>query len=313
MSRRVLLLVNRRKPDADAAAATVRAAVTAHGRLIAEQDADDTAATTAARDADLIVVLGGDGTLLAAARRLAPADRPMLGVNLGKLGFLAEFDAHDVSALGATLFGSEPLATRRVHLLHAEHFPARRAVQAGPVFSESALNEVVITAGPPFRMIVLSLRIDGEAGPTVAGDGLIISTPAGSTAYNAAAGGPIVAPDVEAMVITPIAAHSLSFRPIVVRADAVIEVLMRRVNAPPPARADSPVADPPRNLPSGRDAWGTTLVLDGQVSTSLGAGDRVRVTRGDHAVTFVRHPTRSYWSTLTGKMGWAAAPGLREP
>jgi NAD+ kinase len=129
----------------------------------------------------------------------------------------------------------------------------------------------------------------------VSGDGMIVSTPTGSTAYNVSAGGPIVGPGVDAMTITPIAAHSLSFRPIVVGADSRVELLMLRVNA---GRADG-------------QATGTTLVMDGQVSTPLAAGDRITLTRDARPVYFVRNPLGGYWRTLIDKMHWAASPRLR--
>jgi NAD+ kinase len=139
------------------------------------------------------------------------------------------------------------------------------------------------------------MRINSEDGPTVSGDGLIVSTPTGSTAYNVAAGGPIVAPDVPALVITPIAAHSLSFRPIVVSADARIELTMLRVNR------------------GGTFASaGTMLVLDGQVGAPLSEGDRVVVSLDSRPVRFVRNPRGGYWNTLTEKMRWAEAPRTRE-
>jgi NAD+ kinase len=141
-------------------------------------------------------------------------------------------------------------------------------------------------------MISIAMRIDGAEGPTVSGDGIIVSTPTGSTAYNVSAGGPIVAPEVDAMVITPIAAHSLSFRPIVVGAGSRIELEMLQVNA--------------------QDGTGTSLVLDGQVRSPLRRGDRVLIARDGPEVRFVRNPRAGYWSTLIDKMQWAVPPRLRE-
>lgn len=289
MGRSVLLLVNREKPDAVAAVEEVRRLISAHGRLAAEVDAVVGAPLKEGSGADVVVVLGGDGSLLSQTRRCAALGLPLLGVNLGKLGFLAEFDLKALREQAPTLFGSGPLPIREDFLLHAE---VARNGRADPVLSSAALNECVITAGPPFRMISLSMRIDGEEGPTVSGDGLIVSTPTGSTAYNVSAGGPIVAPSAGAMVITPIAAHSLSFRPIVVPASARIELTMLRVNTP-------------------RDGLGTILVLDGQVGAPLAAGDRISIARDARTAKFVRNLSRSYWSTLTEKMGWAAPPKLR--
>jgi NAD+ kinase len=162
--------------------------------------------------------------------------------------------------------------------------------QAKPRLSDTALNECVVTSGPPYRMIALSVSINGEAGPTFSGDGLIVSTPTGSTAYNVSAGGPIVSPDTDALVITPIAAHSLAFRPIVVAGSSDIEATMLRGNA-----------------------GGTALVLDGHVVATLGEGDRVRVGREGPPIRFVRNPRGSYWTTLIEKLNWAIPPRLRNP
>jgi NAD+ kinase len=289
MPRSALLSVNTKKPDAARAAADVRALIERHGRLAAQIDAAPGPPFTDAQGADLVVVLGGDGTLLSQARRWVNLDIPLLGVNLGRLGFLAEFDLATIALQGANLFGGAPLNTRRVSMLRAEAF---RDGNARSFFAETALNEAVITAGPPFRMIDLSLSIDGVPGPTVSGDGLIVSTPTGSTAYNVSAGGPIVAPEVDALVITPIAAHSLAFRPIVVGGGSVIDITVSRTND------------------DGRGS-GTALVVDGQVSARLTGGERLRVSRHDRSARFVTNPAGSYWRTLIEKMRWAETPRTR--
>ena len=211
---------------------------------------------------------------------------PLLGVNLGKLGYMAEFDLDALRQHAAAVFGDAPLDVLDRPLLTIDAVRGGRAVVTGV-----ALNDVVVTAGPPYRMISLSVRIDGQAGPRIEGDGLIISTPIGSTAYNVSAGGPIVAPDVPAMVVTPIAAHSLSFRPVVVSLDSVVEIGIDRAN-----RAD---------------ASGTTLVLDGQAAARLLDGDAVRIRRNGKSAKFVRNPEGSYWATLINKMRWAAPPVQR--
>ncbi len=293
MARSVLLLVNVDKPDAQAAVAEVRQLISKYARVIGELPAKvGEPLADGAQHADLIVVLGGDGTLLSQARRCAGLHIPLLGVNFGKLGFLAEFDMESLRDQAAFLFGDAELPERTVGLLKADIIPPG---QSTPRFSGSALNECVITAGPPFRTISLSMRINNEDGPTVSGDGLIVSTPTGSTAYNVAAGGPIVAPDVAALVITPIAAHSLSFRPIAVSVESRIELTMLRVNR------------------GGTFASaGTMLVLDGQVGAPLSEGDRVVVSLDSRPVRFVRNPKGGYWNTLTEKMRWAEAPRTRE-
>jgi NAD+ kinase len=291
--RSALLLVNPEKSDAAAALPEVRALLSRHCELAGELDAVVGPPFTAEQTggAGLIVVLGGDGTLLSQTRRSIGLGLPLLGVNFGKLGFLAEFDLQALREQAESVCSDSPLSLREVWLLRAEV----RSADGSLRFASIALNECVVTAGPPYRMITLSLRINGEEGPTVSGDGMIISTPTGSTAYNVSAGGPIVGPEVDAMTITPIAAHSLSFRPIVVGAQSRVELVMLRVNA---GRVDS-------------HALGTTLVMDGQVSTPLFAGDRITLTRDARPVHFVRNPLGGYWRTLIDKMHWAVAPRLR--
>lgn len=287
MGRSVLLLVNKDKPDAVAAAEELRDLIDRRGKVVLELDADNEPLPNKLPKVDLIVVLGGDGTLLAQSRRCLDLGLPMLGVNLGKLGFLAEFDMASVRLQGESLFGDGPLAMRKLGLIHAEvHERDTEWVR----FSGEALNDAVVTAGPPYRLITLGLTIDGTPGPTINGDGLIVSTPTGSTAYNLSAGGPIVAPTVDAMTLTPIAAQSLSFRPIIVGGTSIIEITVQRVNS------------------SDDGKTGTTLVLDGQVQTSLKLGDRILLTTHGKGVRFVRNPATDYWSRLINKLHWARAP-----
>ncbi|MEO1715485.1 MAG: NAD(+)/NADH kinase [Planctomycetota bacterium] len=154
-----------------------------------------------------------------------------------------------------------------------------------------ALNEAVVTAGPPYRVIELGITIEGEPGPAVRGDGIIVSTSLGSTAYNVSAGGPIVHPGVDATLITPIAAHSLAFRPIAVPGASAIELAPTQLND------------------DGDD--GTTLVLDGQIQRRIHSGERVSITRSDQAVQLVTNTAGSYWRTLIDKLHWAKPPAIR--
>jgi NAD+ kinase len=294
--RYVLLLVNQDKPEAEAVVAEIRTLVKRYGRLAAELPAEIGGPPIDALGADLIVVLGGDGTLLSQSRRCLDLHLPLLGINLGKLGFLAEFDEHAFRQQAAELLSGAPIPTREVHMLRTELF-AEGARE--PKLTETVLNECVVTAGSPFRMISIGLAIDGQQGPVVRGDGMIVASATGSTAYNVSAGGPIVAPDVDAMVICPIAAHTLSFRPIVVGSQATVELQLRRVNM-----GDAGTA--------GSTGPGTTLVLDGQVTLPLEQGDRIVITRDRRPVRFVTNPMGGYWSTLIEKMQWAVPPRLRD-
>lgn len=285
---RTLLLVNTAKPNAVAAAVDVRALIQQHATLHAELPADSTPLPAQARDADLVVVLGGDGTLLSQCRRCIDLRAPLLGVNLGRLGFLAEFDMPAFKDQAAALLTSKDLPTEGMSALTVEVFAGRTKT---PRFTGLAINDAAITAGPPFRMITLSLSIDNQRGPTLLGDGVIISTALGSTAYNLSAGGPILSPRVNALAITPIAAHSLSFRPVVVPADARIEIRVERANAE-------------------NAAHGTTLVLDGQSTTHIATGDRVVLTRHTLRVRLIRNTKSDYWARLISKLNWATTPRL---
>jgi NAD+ kinase len=156
------------------------------------------------------------------------------------------------------------------------------------VFTGLAMNDAVITAGPPYRMIEVEIGIDPMSpqteGTTFSGDGVIVATPSGSTAYNLAAGGPIVSPDVDAFTIVPICPHSLAFRPIVVNSRSIVQLRMHRANE------------------------GTTLVIDGQKPVSLSEGQRVYIRRHGKALHLIEHPTRSYWQMISRKLHWAARP-----
>lgn len=299
MPRSVLLLVNRDKPEVTQAVAEVRRLIQQRGRVVAELAAENAPIDpAAAAGADLIVVLGGDGTLLSQSRRCATLALPMLGVNLGKLGFMAEFDLPALREQAPLLFDGSKFETLDRPLLSIA--VERGAGNASPGDREGcvslALNDAVITAGPPFRMISLRLEIDGHEGPTLTGDGVIVSTPIGSTAYNASAGGPIVSPEARVMVVTPLAAHTLAFRPVVLDLETTVRIMVDRANDP--ERADAPGS-------------GTTLVADGQVFCGLRTGDAVVIRRHERVVRFVRNPHGSYWRTLISKMRWAAPPTLR--
>lgn len=285
MGRSALLLVNPNKPAAATAAAEVRALIQRYGRLVAELPADPSPLPPVARGAELVVVFGGDGTLLSQARRCAAPGVAMLGVNMGRLGFLAEFDMPALREQAAGIFGDGPLVIQAFSLIQVRVLPAQGETAR---FEGMALNEAVITAGPPYRMINLGFSIDGHTGPTISGDGVIISSPLGSTAYNLSAGGPILAPTVDGFAITPIAAHSLAVRPVVVPGHARIEITALKVN-----RDTTP---------------GTTLVLDGQVHAPVLPGDRIQIERHPSTIRFVQNPRSDYWSRLIGKMNWAAAP-----
>jgi NAD+ kinase len=280
---KVLLLARRDAPDIRAMIVEVRTGIAEHADVIAELEANGEALPEGL-DADLAVVLGGDGTLIGQARRLLAREMPLVGVNFGRLGLLAEFDTRTLVEHAPLIFGDDPPI--REHLMIAAEI--RDDAAGVPVHEGLALNEAVITAGPTYRMIELRISVNGAEGPTLTGDGVIVATPIGSTAYNVSAGGPIVHPRVPALVITPLAAHSLAFRPIVVPGDARLTIEVARANP------------------------GTTLVLDGQVQLPVRVGQTLTVHRHARTVRFVTNPRSTYWEILLNKMRWAAPPSYRE-
>ncbi len=227
------------------------------------------------KEASLAIAIGGDGTLINHGRVLAGSDIPLIGVNSGKLGFLAKFDAASLIEHKKTIFsGTAP--TMEVMLLEV-------SVDGGsPVI---AMNEAMIAAGNPFRILELGLSINGIPAPTLRGDGIIVSTPIGSTAHNASVGGPIVDPSAQAFVLTPLAAHSLAVRPIVLDSHNIVTVELLQANE------------------------GTSLVVDGIVQNSLRNGMKMTVRRSSKALSIVLNPSGTYWNALVDKLHWAAPPG----
>ena len=292
---RVMLLANMKKPQVNEALKELRPWLSERAEIVCEADSHEMNAAMAATqpEVDLAIVLGGDGTLLAQARAMAARSVPLVGVNFGKLGFLAEFSLEELHEHWPAIASGKCRTTSRV-LLEVNVYHARRAGEHGkngdhtPAFQCLAVNDAVITAGPPFRMIDLELIIDAHAAnhfsTMFTADGVIISTPSGSTAYNLAAGGPIVSPQVDVLCITPLCPHSLSFRPIITKTDADNRFRLLRGNE------------------------GTTLVIDGQTSVRLFDGSEVRISRSDRSFTLVHNPSLSYWKLLAKKLHWAARP-----
>lgn len=290
MPLRVLILVNRGKEKAVNSLDAVIAAVNTHATLIDTLDALDPHNIPAAGEVDLVIAMGGDGTILRTAHLCLKLRCPLLGVNTGKVGFMAGYEMDSFLRDAATILDeTKALTTRTVYPISAKHI-ASGTDQDSPMLL--ALNEFVITAGPPYKLIKVDISIDHNPGPTIAGDGIIVSTPSGSTAYNVSSGGPIVAPGVNATVITPIAAHSLSSRPIVVPNDSEIRLVARQTNSD--------------------DCDGTRLLIDGQPGPRVVRGDHVVITKHEDPVTFVVDPTVSYWNTLVRKMHWSKPPTSME-
>jgi len=243
--------------------------------------------TQALDECDFAIVFGGDGSIISTARRLSKTSVPLIGVNLGKLGFLAEFSVSELKDFFPLLSaGSVP--TNKRMMLRCSVFSIDKKDEKVEKFCSTAVNDIFFTAGPPFRTIELQILVDNQPLAGCVSDGLIISTPTGSTAYNLSAGGPILSPKMEAMAITPICPHSLSFRPIVLNADSTLEVIGIRVNK------------------------GTTVSIDGQISMRLETNEIVRIEREDSDFWIVSNPIRTQWDTLATKLRWAEKPKYME-
>jgi NAD+ kinase len=239
---------------------------------------------------DLIVLLGGDGTILQAARFLARYGAPVAGINFGKLGYMAAFTLDQFKEHLPALLEGRFQTTDRLMLLASirgpESGPGGRDIQHAPNLEAEylALNDVVLNAGAPFRMVELTVRVDDSDTATFRGDGIIISTASGSTGYNLSAGGPLITPDVKAMVITPICAHSLSFRPVVVPDGSAIGIKPRRLND------------------------GTHLVMDGMIIHPLNVKQYVVVKKAPYPLRLVINPRQTHWELLASKLHWASRP-----
>ena len=273
---RVLVLGGRRKPHVDAEAHRLlpwlRTRVDVVGFDLEQQmDLTDV-------EADVAVVLGGDGAILRAVRQMGRRQVPVVGVNLGKLGFLAELSPQQFRDRFPELLA------RTYHVV--DHLMLRCEVISpdGSREVHLGLNEVVVSAGPPFRLIDIELTVDGEHVTTYSGDGLIISTPIGSTAHSLAAGGPVVAQDMRAFVVTPISPHTLTNRPLVDSDRKVYELSVPTATA------------------------GTTLIVDGHLQRALGAQHRIVVRRADVSFKLVKLSGSSYYRTLRDKLRWGGQP-----
>ncbi|NOZ87679.1 MAG: NAD(+)/NADH kinase [Deltaproteobacteria bacterium] len=251
-----------------------------HGMLGIEESkalgrGDGVPSETLADKSDLILVLGGDGTLIHAAGLLKDRDVPILGVNLGGLGFLTVLSIAELEpTLDEALKGN--LAVEERIRLDAELWRDGKIELKG-----LALNDAVINKGALARIVGLETWVDGERIAVFRADGIIFATPTGSTAYNLAAGGPIIDPRLPAIVLTPICPHSLTARPLVLPEKSVVEVFM-------PNDAAEEIF----------------LTLDGQRGIALKAGDRIKVERSARPVLLVRSPKRSAYEILRTKLHW---------
>jgi NAD+ kinase len=224
------------------------------------------------RNADVAIVVGGDGTMLSIARQVAPFDIPLIGINQGRLGFLTDI----------------PLATMETALaaiLDGRYVEERRTLLDTRIAGGNALalNDVVVNRGIGGSMIEYRVEIDGRYVYAMRADGLIVATPTGSTAYALSAGGPIIAPEVPALALVPVAPHTLTHRPVAVHESAVISITNQR----------------------GPDA---SVHCDGQSRFPLGEGDRVIIRRAPHSARFLHPEDHDYFAMLRSKLHWSATP-----
>ncbi|MGN6135793.1 MAG: NAD(+)/NADH kinase [Aureliella sp.] len=232
----------------------------------------------ASSQVDLVVTLGGDGSILNAARQMDLNQRPVVGINLGRLGFLAALNNNDIERLWPEICeGRYPVVEHL--MLDCSVWQNGKSTQ-----HQLGLNEAAILGGPPFSMLQIDLYVDRELASTYSCDGLIISTPVGSTAHNLSAGGPILHRSLQAVVISPISPHTLTLRPVVDSSERVFEMIVRQGNAT------------------------TSAVVDGRPLCTLGVGDQFRIGRAPVSFKMIAIPGKSEYQTLRDKLGWGGNP-----
>jgi NAD+ kinase len=284
---RIALLGNGTKPEVVAEAGRLERLLPGlAGMSVGMVDLEsDTDLSRVGEVADLALVLGGDGTVLHTARRMGDHPVPVLGINLGTLGFLAELSPERLHAR------LPDLAARRYTVENLMTLDCTVRGPGGKSVGYRGLNDVVLRAAPPFTLVEVGLRIDGESVISYRVDGIILATPVGSTGHSLSAGGPILPHDSHMFVVTPICAHTLTQRPLVDGSHKRYELIPR---------------------------WGTRqaimLVIDGQIQVPLTPGDQVLIRRGEAPFPMIRLPGHSFYRTLRDKLGWGADPALdRQP
>lgn len=236
---------------------------------------DGVAAEDIISRADMVVVLGGDGTLISTARIIGERDIPILGVNLGSLGFLTEIALDELYPALEKCLAGDFRVSERIMLRAVVERDGRETA------SHLVLNDVVINKGALARIVDLKTKVDSFDLATFKADGLIISTPTGSTGYSLSAGGPIINPSMNCIVITPICPHTLTNRPIVIDVGSVVDITV-----------------------SSLDDEDIYLTLDGQVGLELRSGDRIHVSRANHTAKLVMSEERDYYAVLRTKLKW---------
>ncbi len=280
---KVGILVNERKADAREAVRGLRDVLQSRGievllhhqaaALVEESASYD--AHELATESDVIAVLGGDGTMLAAMEKLGNTEKPVAGINIGTLGFLTSCTENELELFADALVSGDYRTSERT-LLHSVICHADGTQQ-----EFLALNEVVLARGQTGKLVNLCARINGEMLNHYRADGLIVSTPTGSTAYNLSAGGPLISPDARVFVITPICPHSLSYRSLVVNDDSQVEII-------PEGSAEEPMF----------------FTVDGRDIVQISMGSRIRVSKLARSFHLLRLKNRSFYEALRQKLGW---------
>lgn len=228
--------------------------------------------------ADMAFVFGGDGSILAACRKLNGRQVPLVGVHMGKFGFLTEFTPKTIIPFLDKILSGEFTISQRM-LLDCRVIRSKKVIKR-----TIGLNDAVMSRASLSKLILIKLYIDGEEVTTYSCDGLILSTPAGSTAHSLSAGGPIVTPDIDAFLITPICPHTLSNRPLVISSNSSIE--MEHIS----------------------DAGGVGLTIDGQIYVDIKTGDKVIVEKAKERLQLVDTKTRTFYGVLREKLNWRGQP-----
>ncbi|MCL4207795.1 MAG: NAD(+)/NADH kinase [Pirellulaceae bacterium] len=269
---KVLLLGSGERPRVKEAGTRLRPLIEAYTEIVLCDF--DYQADLSGVEADFAIVLGGDGSILRAAKQMGSHQIPVLGVNLGRLGFLADVSPEEFVHCLPQL--AEGRCTIYRHLMFNCY-----VIRGDQVLDKHlGLNEMAILGGPPYSMLYIDLYVDSDLVTTYSCDGLIISTPVGSTAHSLSAGGPILRKDMQAFVVLPISPHTLTVRPVVDTADRIYEAHVRESNE------------------------STSVVVDGVTVHRLTAEDRVRVQRAEPSFKMIEIENRNHYRTLREKLGW---------
>ena len=232
---------------------------------------------------DLVVVIGGDGSILSACRKIASSNIPLLGINLGRLGFLTDITPDEIELRVAPVLAGEFKQTKRT-MLSTSITRNGREIGAG-----TALNDVVLHPGMSVRMMEFELYVDGEFVYSQRSDGLIVATPTGSTAYALSAGGPLICPEIDAMVCVPLNPHTLSSRPIVLHGDSEIEI---RVNS--------------------KHELHPSVTCDGQDDLMTEPGDKILIKKHQHIISLIHPKDNNFYKVSRSKLGWGSRLGVKK-